>query len=118
MRISIRLTLVACSSLAALVFANAAWSAYVPNLLIAGERQTLRSPTSLVIGVSQSRDDDATSFIDISVPAGYTERLVAPPGNGPRRGRGHGHPARIGQCTGRRHGPGGRGESGRLHRPA
>lgn len=80
MRISIRLTLVACASLFALAFANAAWSAYVPNLLIAGERQTLRSPTSLVIGFSQGRDDEATAFIDISIPAGYEERLVAPPG--------------------------------------
>ena len=80
MRISIRLTLVACASLFALAFTNAAWSAYVPNLLIAGERQTLRSPTSLVVGFSQSRDDEATAFIDISIPAGYKERLVAPPG--------------------------------------
>jgi hypothetical protein len=80
MRISIRLTLVACASLVALVSANAAWSAYVPNLLVASERQTLRSPTALVIGVSQSRDDEATAFVDISVPTGYTERLVAPPG--------------------------------------
>jgi hypothetical protein len=80
MRTSVRLTLVACASLVALVFANAAWSAYEPNLLIASERQTLRSATSLVIGVSQSRDDDATAFIDIAVPAGYTERLTATPG--------------------------------------
>ena len=80
MRISIRLTLVACASLVALVSANAAWSAYVPNLLVASEFQTLRSPTALVIGVSQSRDDEATAFVDISVPAGYNERLVAPPG--------------------------------------
>ena len=80
MRISIRLTLVACASLVALVSANAAWSAYEPTLLVASDRQTLRSPTALVIGVSQSRDEEATSFVDISVPAGYNERLVAPPG--------------------------------------
>jgi len=80
MRISTRLTLVACASLVALVSANAAWSAYVPNLLVASEFQTQRSPTALVIGVSQSRDDEATGFVDISVPAGYNERLVAPPG--------------------------------------
>lgn len=80
MRTSIRLTLIACASLIALAFANTARSAYVPNLLIASERHTLRSPTSLVIGVSQSRDDEATAFIDISVPAGYNERLLAPPG--------------------------------------
>ena len=80
MRLSTRLTLVACASLVALVSANAAWSAYVPNLLVASEFQTQRSPTALVIGVSQSRDDEATGFVDISVPAGYNERLVAPPG--------------------------------------
>ena len=80
MRTSLRLTLVACASLCALAFANAAWSAYEPNLLVASERQTLRSPTSLVIGVTQSRDEDATAFVDISVPEGYSERLVAPPG--------------------------------------
>lgn len=80
MRISIRLTLVACASLVALVFANAAWSAYEPNLLVASDRQTLRSPTSLVIGVTQTRDEEATAFVDISVPERYTERLSAPPG--------------------------------------
>ena len=80
MRISTRLTFVACASLVALVSANAAWSAYVPNLLVASEFQTQRSSTALVIGVSQSRDDEATGFVDISVPAGYNERLVAPPG--------------------------------------
>ena len=80
MRISTRLTLVACASLVALLSANAAWSAYVPNLLVASEFQTQRSPTALVIGVAQSRDDEATGFVDISVPAGYNERLVAPPG--------------------------------------
>ena len=72
MRTSIRLTLVACASLVALVSANAAWSAYVPTLLVASEFQTLRSPTALVIGVSQSRDDEATAFVDISVPACYS----------------------------------------------
>src|SRR5215218_2092267 len=80
MRTSIRLSLVACASLVALAFTNAAWSAYQPNLLIASQRQSLSSPTNMLIGVSQSRDDDATAKIDISVPAGYGERLVAPPG--------------------------------------
>jgi hypothetical protein len=80
MRTSIRLTLVACASLLALAFANSAWSAYEPNLLIASERQSLSSPTNLIIGVSQSRDDEATAKIDLSVPVGYGERLVAPPG--------------------------------------
>jgi hypothetical protein len=80
MRTSIRLTLVACASLVALVFANAAWSAYEPNLLIASARTTLGAPTPLIIGVSQSRDDDPTAKIDISVPEGYNERLVASPG--------------------------------------
>jgi hypothetical protein len=81
MRTSIRLTLVACASLAALVFANAAWSAYEPTLLIAGSRQTLNSPAEILIGVAQgSRDDDPTAKIDISVPEGYSERLGAAPG--------------------------------------
>jgi hypothetical protein len=53
MRTSIRLTLVACASLLALAFANVAWSAYEPNLLVASARQTLGAPTSVVIGVSQ-----------------------------------------------------------------
>ncbi len=80
MRTSLRLTLVACASLFALAFANAAWSAYEPNLLIASERQSLSSPTAMIIGVSQTRDDDATAKINISVPEGYNERLVASPG--------------------------------------
>jgi hypothetical protein len=80
MRTSIRLTLVACASLAALVFANAAWSAYTPSLLVAGSRQTLSAPSEVLIGVAQSRDDDATAKIDIFVPAGYSERLAAAPG--------------------------------------
>src|SRR5688500_14081922 len=80
MRISVRLTAVVCASLVALVFANAAWSAYEPNLLVASDRQTLRSPTALVIGVTQTRDEEATAFVDISVPGRYTERLTAPPG--------------------------------------
>ena len=42
MRTSIRLMLVACASLFALAFANAAWSAYEPNLLIASQRRLTR----------------------------------------------------------------------------
>jgi hypothetical protein len=80
MRKSIRLTLVACASLVALVFANAAWSAYEPNLLVTSQRHTLGAPTTLFIGVSQTAADDPTAKIDISVPAGYSENLTATPG--------------------------------------
>jgi hypothetical protein len=80
MRTSVRLTLVACASLLALVFANAAWSAYEPSLLVASARQTLSVPTAVVIGVAQSNTDDPTAKIDITVPEGYNERLVASPG--------------------------------------
>jgi hypothetical protein len=80
MRTSIRLTLVACASLVALVVTNAAWAVYEPNLLVTSERTTLGAPTTLLIGVAQTRDDDATAKIDISIPEGYNERLVATPG--------------------------------------
>ena len=80
MRKSIRLTLVACASLVALVFANAAWSAYEPNLLVTSQRLALGAPTTMFIGVSQTAADDPTAKIDISVPAGYSENLTAAPG--------------------------------------
>ena len=80
MRTSIRLTLVACASLVALFTANAAWAVYEPNLLVASQRQALGAPSTLFIGVSQTRDDDPTAKIDISVPEGYNESLVATPG--------------------------------------
>jgi hypothetical protein len=80
MRTSLRLLLLACASVFSLAFANAAWAAYAPNLLVASERQTLGARTTVLIGVAQSRADDATAKIDISVPTGYSEQLTAPPG--------------------------------------
>ena len=80
MRTPLRLLVLACVSLCAVTFANAAWAAYAPNLLVASERQTLGSRTAVLIGVSQSRDDDPTAKIDISVPQGYSESLTATPG--------------------------------------
>ena len=80
MRTSIRLTLLALTSLVALAFANGAWAAYEPRLLVATERVGLSAPTPVVIGVAQSRDDDPTAKIDITVPEGFQESLTASPG--------------------------------------
>lgn len=80
MRTSIRLTLLAFASLVALAFTNAAWSAYTPRLLVASERVGLGAATTVVIGVQQAATDDPTAKITISVPAGYSEQLNAPPG--------------------------------------
>jgi hypothetical protein len=80
MRTSLRLLVLACASVFSLAFANAAWAAYAPNLLIASQRQALGAPTTVLVGVAQTANDDPTAKIDISVPAGYSEQLTAAPG--------------------------------------
>ena len=78
---------------------DAASAAYMPHLLIA--RSQPRAPRHvLVIGVGQSRDDDATALIDITVPAGYRESFIAPPGTSSAI-LGHGRLPRIRRCRSR-----------------
>lgn len=80
MRTSLRLLVLACASVLSLAFANTAWAAYAPDLIIASQRQALGAPTTVLIGVAQTANDDPTAKIDIFVPAGYSEQLTASPG--------------------------------------
>lgn len=80
MRSSIRLLVLLCVSLAALLSANAAWAVYEPNLRVATVSNTLSAPTILVVGVAQTPTDDPTAKIDIFVPEGFNEQLTATPG--------------------------------------
>jgi hypothetical protein len=80
MRISVRLALLACAGIVALAVANAAWAAYTPRLIVGGTSHALNARNSVVIGVSQSQNDDPTAKITINVPAGYQENLTQAPG--------------------------------------
>jgi hypothetical protein len=80
MRTSIRLLVLVCASLAALLSANAAWAVYEPNLIVSTVSNSLNSPSVLVVGVVQTPSDDATAKIDIFVPEGFNEQLTATPG--------------------------------------
>jgi hypothetical protein len=80
MRMSVRLALLACASLIALAATNAAWAVYTPRLVIAGTSHALNANNTLVIGVSQTANDDPTAKITINVPEGYQETLTQAPG--------------------------------------
>jgi hypothetical protein len=80
MRMSVRLALLACASLVALAAANAAWAVYTPRLVVAGTSHALNSNNTVVIGVSQTANDDPTAKTTINVPAGYQETLTQAPG--------------------------------------
>jgi hypothetical protein len=80
MRTSIRLLVVLCVSVAALMSANAAWAVYEPNLRVATISNSLNTPSTLVVGIAQTPSDDATAKLDIFVPEGFNEQLTATPG--------------------------------------
>jgi hypothetical protein len=80
MRTSIRLLVVLCVSVAALMSANAAWAVYEPNLRVATISNSLNTPSILVVGIAQTPSDDATAKLDIFVPEGFNEQLTATPG--------------------------------------
>ncbi len=72
---SLRLAFVAAASLCALVFSSAALAAYNPSLVVAKTNHALGSSGTVVIGIGQDENDDATATATIYAPRGYAVTL-------------------------------------------
>lgn len=71
MRRSIRLAITASAALATLAFAGSAWAAYAPSLISTSLNNKPGAPTTMLLGHSQSPDEDPTAKDTIYAPAGY-----------------------------------------------
>ncbi len=80
MKRSIRLATVASAALATLVFAGSAWAVYAPSLIATSLNNRPGAPTTMLLGHSQSANDDPTAKDTIYAPAGYGVTLGQPVG--------------------------------------
>ena len=71
MRKSIRLAITASAALATLAFASSAWAAYAPSLIVTSLDNKPGAPTTMLLGHSQTKDEDPTAKDTIYAPAGY-----------------------------------------------
>jgi hypothetical protein len=90
MKTALRLVLVACLGVVALVVAGSAMAAYQPRIVVENPTNSLSAASSLVLRVctstapsakpspctGQPRDDDGTFRLNLLVPQGYTTSLV------------------------------------------
>ncbi len=80
MRRSIRLAITVSAALATLAFAGSAWAAYAPNLIATSLNNKPGAPTTMLLGHSQTADQDPTAKDTIYVPVGYGVTLGQPVG--------------------------------------
>lgn len=71
MKRSIRLAITAGAAIATLAFTGSAWAAYAPSLIATALNNKPGAPTTMLLGHSQSANDDPTAKDTIYAPSGY-----------------------------------------------